>query len=69
VTIEAQSFDNFVQISVKDTGIGISKSDMDKLFQPFKQLNPYLTREHEGTGLGLALVKKFIEMHGEQNPG
>jgi len=64
VTIEAQSFDKFVQISVKDTGIGISKSDMDKLFQPFKQLNPYLTREHEGTGLGLAHVKKFIEMHG-----
>jgi PAS domain S-box-containing protein len=64
VTIEAQLFGDFVQISVKDTGIGISKSDMDKLFQPFKQLNPYLTREHEGTGLGLALVKKFIEMHG-----
>ena len=37
---------------------------MDKLFQPFKQLNPYLTREYEGTGLGLALVKKFVEMHG-----
>ncbi|AKB77107.1 sensory transduction histidine kinase [Methanosarcina horonobensis HB-1 = JCM 15518] len=63
VTIEARRFGKLVQISVKDTGIGISKSDMDKLFQPFKQLNPYLTREHEGTGLGLALVKKFIEMH------
>ncbi|MDQ1276466.1 MAG: hypothetical protein QG610_2044, partial [Euryarchaeota archaeon] len=64
VTIEARRFGNFAQISIKDTGIGISKNDMDKLFQPFKQLNPYLTREQEGTGLGLALVKKFIEMHG-----
>ena len=64
VTVRARLFDNSVQLSVQDTGIGIAKNDMDKLFQPFKQLNPYLTREHEGTGLGLALVKKFVEMHG-----
>lgn len=64
VTIGAQFSGNSIQISVTDTGIGIAKSDMDKLFQPFKQLNPYLTREHEGTGLGLTLVKKFVEMHG-----
>lgn len=64
VTIKARHFGNFVQVSVIDTGIGISKNDMDKLFQPFKQLNPYLNREYEGTGLGLALVKKFVEMHG-----
>jgi two-component system, cell cycle sensor histidine kinase PleC len=64
VTIEARRSGNFVQVSVIDTGIGISKSDMDKLFQPFKQLNRYITREYEGTGLGLALAKKFVEMHG-----
>ncbi len=64
VTIEARRTGNFVRVSVKDTGIGISKDDFDKLFQPFKQLNPYITREHEGTGLGLALVKNFVEMHG-----
>lgn len=64
VTIEARRSGNFVQVSVMDTGIGISKNDMDKLFQPFKQLNRYITREYEGTGLGLALVKKFVEMHG-----
>ena len=74
VTVRAQLFDNSAQVSVQDTGIGIAKHDMDKLFQPFKQLNPYLTREHEGTGLGLALVKKFVEMHGgrirvESEPG
>ncbi len=64
VEIEAHRSGNFVQIAVKDTGIGIADKDMEKLFQPFKQLNTYLTREHEGTGLGLALVKKFVEMHG-----
>jgi PAS domain S-box-containing protein len=64
VAIEAQRSGNFIQIAVADTGIGIAQGDMDKLFQPFKQLNPYLTREHEGTGLGLTLVKKFVEMHG-----
>ncbi|TGC09406.1 sensor histidine kinase [Methanolobus halotolerans] len=64
VTIEAKISGSFVQISITDTGIGIPKNDMDKLFQPFKQLNPYLTREYAGTGLGLALVKKFVEMHG-----
>ncbi|WP_292462393.1 PAS domain S-box protein [Methanolobus sp.] len=64
VAIEAQRSGNFVRIAVADTGIGIAQGDMDKLFQPFKQLNPYITREHEGTGLGLTLVKKFVEMHG-----
>jgi signal transduction histidine kinase len=64
VTIEAQHSGDFIQVSVKDTGIGITKSDMDKLFEPFKQLNSYITREYEGTGLGLALVKKFVELHG-----
>lgn len=64
VAIDACIFGDSVQLAVKDTGIGIAQSDMDKLFQPFRQLNPYLTREYEGTGLGLALVKKFVEMHG-----
>jgi PAS domain S-box-containing protein len=64
VTIEAQRSGDLAQVSINDTGIGIAKNDMDKLFQPFKQLNPCLNREYEGTGLGLALVKKFVEMHG-----
>jgi len=64
VTIEAMDFDNSVQIRVKDTGVGISETDMCKLFQPFNQLNSCHHREFEGTGLGLALVKKFVEMHG-----
>ncbi len=64
VTIEAQRSGDLVRVSINDTGIGIARNDMDKLFQPFKQLNPCLNREYEGTGLGLALVKKFVEMHG-----
>ncbi|WMW25760.1 PAS domain S-box protein [Methanolobus sediminis] len=64
VSVRAILQDDSVQISVQDTGIGIAVNDMDKLFQPFKQLNPSLTRKHEGTGLGLALSKKFVEMHG-----
>jgi PAS domain S-box-containing protein len=64
VTIEAHRSGALVQVSISDTGIGIAKNDMDKLFQPFKQLNPCLNRKYEGTGLGLALVKKFVEMHG-----
>lgn len=64
VSINAQIFDNMLKISVIDTGIGIAMKDLPYLFQPFKQLNSYMTREHEGTGLGLVLVKKFVEMHG-----
>ncbi|MDQ1274973.1 MAG: two-component system, cell cycle sensor histidine kinase PleC, partial [Euryarchaeota archaeon] len=64
VTIEANDFGNSILIRVNDTGVGISEADMSKLFQPFKQLNSCHSREYEGTGLGLALVKKFVEMHG-----
>ncbi|WP_094228621.1 PAS domain-containing sensor histidine kinase [Methanolobus psychrotolerans] len=64
VEVKANYSGNFVQVSVKDNGIGIAGKDMGKLFQPFKQLNPYLARKYEGTGLGLSLSKKFVEMHG-----
>ena len=53
-----------VDIAVRDTGIGISAEDLPKLFQPFTQLEPYLTRQHQGTGLGLALTKRLVELHG-----
>jgi signal transduction histidine kinase len=55
---------NFVEISVADTGIGIAKEDMDKLFQPFRQLGAVTTKKYEGTGLGLHLSKRFVELHG-----
>ncbi|WP_410508666.1 PAS domain-containing sensor histidine kinase [Methanosarcina hadiensis] len=64
VAIEAWNSGSSVQIRVSDTGAGISEADMSKLFQPFKQLNSHHKREYEGTGLGLVLVKNFVEMHG-----
>ena len=50
--------------SVSDTGIGISVEDINKLFQPFVQINSSLSRQYAGTGLGLNLVKKLVELHG-----
>jgi len=55
---------NFIEISVQDTGIGISGEDQKKLFQPFQQLETTLTKKHPGTGLGLSLSKKLVELHG-----
>ncbi len=53
-----------LQFSITDTGIGIVPEDVPKLFKPFTQLDGGLSRQHEGSGLGLALVKKMVEMHG-----
>lgn len=53
-----------VEISVADSGIGIAKDDLRLLFQPFQQLDATLTKRYEGTGLGLLLSKKMIELHG-----
>ncbi|MEZ4860595.1 MAG: diguanylate cyclase [Caldilineaceae bacterium] len=50
--------------TVWDTGIGIAKEDMAKLFQPFVQLDSKLSRQYEGTGLGLALVHRLVQLHG-----
>ncbi len=54
----------FVEIAVKDTGIGIKKEDLPKLFQPFTQLDQTAAKRYEGTGLGLALTKRLVELHG-----
>jgi|GEM_PF-1718402 len=54
----------FVELSVVDTGIGISPDDARKLFMPFTQIANQLTRRIEGTGLGLAMVKRLAELHG-----
>jgi len=55
---------DYIEISVEDTSIGIAEKDMDKLFQPFAQIESPLTKTREGTGLGLNISKKFVELHG-----
>jgi signal transduction histidine kinase len=53
-----------VWVSVTDEGIGIKREDMPKLFHEFSQVDSSSSRRAQGTGLGLALCKKFVEMHG-----
>jgi signal transduction histidine kinase len=53
-----------VHLMVWDTGIGIAKKDMLRLFQPFVQLDTRLSRQYEGTGLGLSLVERLTKLHG-----
>ncbi len=57
-------FTEFLEISVSDSGIGISRPNMAKLFQAFSQIDSSLARKFEGTGLGLAMVKQLAELHG-----
>ncbi|WP_293086099.1 PAS domain S-box protein [Okeania sp. SIO3B5] len=57
---------NYIQIAVIDTGIGITPENLKKLFQPFIQIDSALNREYNGTGLGLTLVKRIVELHGGQ---
>ncbi|MDD5661888.1 MAG: ATP-binding protein [Candidatus Omnitrophica bacterium] len=55
---------DFIEISVKDSGIGIKPEDLTKLFQTFSQIESTYSKTVEGTGLGLALTKKLVELHG-----
>lgn len=57
---------HYVLISIVDTGIGISQKNIDKLFQPFIQIDSALNRQYSGTGLGLVLVQRIIQLHGGQ---
>jgi PAS domain S-box-containing protein len=55
---------SYLRLAVIDTGIGIAPEDAQKLFKPFVQIDSALNREYQGTGLGLALVKNIVELHG-----
>ncbi len=63
-----------VHFTVWDTGIGIPRDELESIFKPFVQLDSSLSRQHQGTGLGLSLVGKLVELHGggvvvESEPG
>jgi signal transduction histidine kinase len=64
VTIRAATVDGSYNLSVSDTGPGISESDQARLFQEFQQADNSITRKKGGTGLGLAISKRIIEMQG-----
>ncbi|HEX6720212.1 MAG TPA: response regulator [Burkholderiaceae bacterium] len=62
--LPASDAQRFIEISVRDTGIGIAPSDIQKLFKPFTQISNTVTRSVEGTGLGLVMVQRLAELHG-----
>jgi signal transduction histidine kinase len=74
VDVSAKKNTDKIEIAVKDTGIGISPEDQAAVFEEFKQVGRDQMRKAEGTGLGLALTRRFVELHGgairlESTPG
>jgi signal transduction histidine kinase len=73
VAVRIAARDGMVAVAVSDTGVGIAKQDQQAVFEEFRQVGSAAKRV-EGTGLGLALVRKFVELHGgcigvESEPG
>jgi two-component system sensor histidine kinase/response regulator len=64
VTVTVSASDGNAQFCVADTGIGIDKENISAVFELFRQVDSSLQRRHEGAGLGLAITKKLIELHG-----
>src|SRR5499433_810017 len=64
ISINARQLNESVQISVSDTGVGIAPEDQARIFEEFRQVGSDSTHKSEGTGLGLTLAKKFVELHG-----
>ncbi|MGH7875450.1 MAG: GAF domain-containing protein [Candidatus Binatia bacterium] len=64
IEIAARRTDGAVEISVSDTGVGIAAEDQPRIFEEFRQIGSDYAHKVEGTGLGLTLAKKFVELHG-----
>jgi signal transduction histidine kinase len=64
VTVRAALKGEVIEIAVSDTGVGIAPEDQEAVFEEFRQVGTDLARKHEGTGLGLALARRFVELHG-----
>ena len=58
-----------ITFTIRDTGIGISKTQLETIFEPFHQADNSLTRRHEGTGLGLSICRKFLKLMGADSIG
>ena len=64
VALRARGIDTGLEVSVSDTGIGIAPEDQEKVFEEFRQVGGDYKTKQEGTGLGLALARKFVQLHG-----
>lgn len=64
IQITLNTFENRCYLEIEDTGIGIRKDQLPDIFERFQQADSSTSRTHEGTGLGLALVKELVELHG-----
>jgi PAS domain S-box-containing protein len=64
VSVVAKQVDGTAEIAVSDTGVGIAPEDQEAIFEAFRQVGTDVTRKREGTGLGLALARRFVELHG-----
>ncbi len=74
VEVRAALRDGDVEVAVRDSGVGIPHEEQERIFEEFHQVGGSATKAQEGTGLGLALAKKFVELHGgsirvESSPG
>ena len=64
VDVRARLADGVLEVAVADTGIGIAPEDQAAVFEEFRQVGRHYTNKQEGTGLGLALTRRFVELHG-----
>jgi PAS domain S-box-containing protein len=64
IYVKVMDGEKFITISVKDTGVGIPKDKQEVIFERFRQLDKSISRNNEGSGIGLSLVKSLVELHG-----
>jgi signal transduction histidine kinase len=64
VSLTSRAIDGHARITVEDDGPGISADFLPHLFEQFRQADPSMTREHQGLGLGLAIVRQIVTLHG-----
>lgn len=63
IRVQVQRVGPYIEIAVEDTGIGIPKDKLEVIFDRFRQVDKSFTRSHEGSGIGLSLVKSLVELH------
>jgi len=64
VRLRSEFVDGLVKVSVQDSGVGIKKEDLQRIFDPFEQADSSLSRRFQGTGIGLSLTRSMVELHG-----